>query len=144
MSVDAYIAGLFDGEGCVGVRPRKDGYVNLDLNIGMTNEAVVRWVHEQMGVGAVYPKPPDPRGNRRASFHWKVGSAAGIAVVLDRLRPYLRVKRAEATVMAVVLHLRRAKSNRTGGNAHRPAEHLAASIARRLKADDVEGAFEEA
>ena len=66
----AYIAGLFDGEGSVYFtrRPEKKkkhkgkGYrysnsMRISMEITMTDESVVRWVHEVLGCGTVVRKP---------------------------------------------------------------------------------------
>ena len=66
----AYIAGLFDGEGSVlfkrGVEKKKKhngkGYrtsmsQRISMEITMTDEMVIRWVHEVLGVGTVVRKP---------------------------------------------------------------------------------------
>ena len=66
----AYIAGLFDGEGCVqvkrytekkkkhkgpGYRTTKVWRVNME--IAMTDESVIYWVHDILKVGSVRVKP---------------------------------------------------------------------------------------
>ena len=66
----AYIAGLFDGEGSVhfkrGIEKKKKhkgkGYrtsnsLRLSMEITMTDESVLRWVHEVLGVGTLNKKP---------------------------------------------------------------------------------------
>ena len=66
----AYIAGLFDGEGSIYFARRREkkkkhkgeGYrysmsQRISMEITMTDESVVRWVHEVLGVGTVVDKP---------------------------------------------------------------------------------------
>ena len=66
----AYIAGLFDGEGSIyfAKRPEKKkkhkgkGYrisisPRISMEITMTDESVIRWVHEVLGCGTVVRKP---------------------------------------------------------------------------------------
>ena len=66
----AYIAGLFDGEGSIYFtrRPEKKkkhkgkGYrisnsLRVSMEITMTDQSVVRWVHEVLGCGTVVRKP---------------------------------------------------------------------------------------
>ena len=66
----AYIAGLFDGEGSIhfkrGIEKKKKhkgkGYrvsnsLRLSMEITMTDQSVVRWVHEILGCGTVVKKP---------------------------------------------------------------------------------------
>ena len=66
----AYIAGLFDGEGSIyfAKRPEKKkkhkgkGYrisnsQRISMEITMTDQSVIRWVHETLGCGTVVKKP---------------------------------------------------------------------------------------
>ena len=66
----AYIAGLFDGEGSVDFKKRKEkrGNVqNILMRIEMTDESVLRWVHETLGVGTVRKRNRSPS----VKAHWK-------------------------------------------------------------------------
>ena len=69
--VDAgYIAGLFDGEGSVDFAKRKEKRGNVQsilMRIEMTDENVLNWVHETLGVGTVRKRNRSP--SRKA--HWK-------------------------------------------------------------------------
>ena len=73
----AYIAGLFDGEGSIYFARRIEkkkkhkgkGYrtsisQRISMEITMTDESVVPWVHEVLGVGTVVRKPR--KGRRKA------------------------------------------------------------------------------
>ena len=67
----AYIAGLFDGEGSIhfkrGIEKKKKhggkpGYrlsnsMRINMEITMTDESVLRWLHEVLGVGTLNRKP---------------------------------------------------------------------------------------
>jgi len=60
----AYIAGLFDGEGSIDFTKRKEkkrsGIYDcrrVSMEISMTDQSVIRWVHEVLGVGTVVKKP---------------------------------------------------------------------------------------
>ena len=66
----AYIAGLFDGEGSVYFtrRPEKKkkhkgrGYrysnsMRISMEVTMTDESVIHWIHEVLGCGTVVRKP---------------------------------------------------------------------------------------
>ena len=66
----AYIAGLFDGEGSVDFKGRKEKRGNVQavlMRIEMTDETVLNWVHETLGVGTVRKRNRSP--SRKA--HWK-------------------------------------------------------------------------
>ena len=66
----AYIAGLFDGEGSIhikrGIENKKkhtgkgrriSNSMRISMEITMTDESVLRWLHEVLGVGTVVKKP---------------------------------------------------------------------------------------
>tara|TARA_R100001198_G_C5065715_1_gene114458 strand:+ start:107 stop:526 length:420 start_codon:yes stop_codon:yes gene_type:complete len=60
----AYMAGLFDGEGSIDFTKRKEkkrsGTYNcrrVSMEITMTDQSVIRWMHEVLGVGTVVKKP---------------------------------------------------------------------------------------
>ena len=72
----SYIAGIFDGEGSLYFARRREkkkkhkgkGYrysmsQRISMEITMTDESVVRWVHEVLGVGTLVKKPR--KGKRR-------------------------------------------------------------------------------
>ena len=67
----AYIAGLFDGEGSIhikrGIESKKkhngkpgrrvSNSMRISMEITMTDESVLRWLHEVLGVGTLNRKP---------------------------------------------------------------------------------------
>ena len=66
----AYIAGLFDGEGSIYYAKRREkkkkhngkGYrysmsQRISMEVTMTDQSVIRWLHEILGVGTVVKKP---------------------------------------------------------------------------------------
>ena len=95
--VDAgYIAGLFDGEGSVDFAKRKEKRGNVQsilMRIEMTDEDVLRWVHETLGVGTVRKRNRSP--SRKA--HWKDAWVYSIRFrdalhVCKILWPHIKVK----------------------------------------------------
>ena len=82
----SYIAGLFDGEGSIYYAKRIEkkkkhngkGYrtsmsQRISMEITMTDESVVRWVHEVLGVGTVNKKPRKGRRKDGTKYlmQWK-------------------------------------------------------------------------
>jgi len=60
----AYIAGLFDGEGSIHIKrapeKKRSGTYNcmrISMEITMTDQSVIRWVHEILGCGTFTKKP---------------------------------------------------------------------------------------
>lgn len=94
----AYLAGLIDGEGCIGFRleKRKDrtnSYLRIILTITMTNFEVLSEVHKQCG--GYLGKYIDKRPQNRQQWRWAVGDKTAIAV-LKQISPYLIVKKNQA------------------------------------------------
>ena len=59
----AYIAGLFDGEGTIAYKKYKEKKTNgtydcwrISMEIAMTDQSVLSWVHESLGVGTITSK----------------------------------------------------------------------------------------
>ena len=72
----AYIAGLFDGEGCISYKQydrkspnNKKAYPtwSIRMEIAMTDKSILVWVHEVLGVGTVNPK----RYKTKYTVGWK-------------------------------------------------------------------------
>ena len=104
----AYIAGLFDGEGCVQVKQYTEkkkkhkgpGYRTtkvwrVNMEIAMTDEDVIRWVHETLNVGSFRIKPR--KGLRKdgtkflTQYVWRC-SFRDAYQVAKLLWPYARTK----------------------------------------------------
>ena len=79
----AYIAGLFDGEGCVTCKQkptkRKDRggkiynqwYIRCE--IAMTNRAVIEWIHEVLGFGWCAEKRYNNKPKYKKQWRWCCG-----------------------------------------------------------------------
>lgn len=100
----AWLAGLFDGDGCVSVaRENRSGtyYHYLRTNISSSDrpamESVRNVVARAYSVGEVRVQAAE-KGGSRTSYGFEV-AADDTARFLSDLRPYLRVKAAEADVV---------------------------------------------
>ena len=81
----AYIAGLFDGEGCITykqyldskrkTRPRSYTGWRIAMEMSMTDEMVIRWVHKVLGVGSVSlnvkNKSPSSKPHWKDQWRWR-------------------------------------------------------------------------
>ena len=101
ISEAAYIAGLFDGEGCVTYKQRmkkrgedKKAYSTWDIRmeINMTNKDVIHWVHETLKVGTFGEKPPGKgQLGKKMQYRWRCGFRDAL-YVCKLLWPYAIVK----------------------------------------------------
>ena len=79
----AYLAGLFDGEGCITYkqkmrqrRPAEKYYPTWEIRmeINMTHQSVIRLIHEMTGVGTVAKKPPGKgQLGKKMQWRWRCG-----------------------------------------------------------------------
>ena len=79
----AYLAGLFDGEGCITYkqkmrqrRPVEKYYPTWEIRmeINMTHQSVIRLIHEMTGVGTVAKKPPGKgQLGKKMQWRWRCG-----------------------------------------------------------------------
>lgn len=94
----AWCAGFIDGEGCVNISQSKTGYYCIQLVVSCTVMEPLEKLESILGGSSVVMNKVQ-KGNRKASYQWKVtGRAAG--EVLESILPWLTVKRA-ATLVAL-------------------------------------------
>ena len=108
----AWLAGLFDGEGCVRIceRVRRRGgslgvnyYITATIN--MTHAPTIRRVMDLSGVGAVYNvKNTAPR---RRQFGWKATNNAAQQFLVS-IEPFSLTKRAEILCCLEAMNIRMA------------------------------------
>ena len=92
----AYIAGLFDGEGSVDFKRRKEkrGNVqNILMRIEMTDESVLKWVHETLGVGTIRKRNRSPSVKAHWKDRWVYSARFRDALYVSKLLwPYAQTK----------------------------------------------------
>jgi hypothetical protein len=87
----AYLAGLVDGEGTIGISPQQ----NVRVAIAMTEEFLPKWIHMSFG-GKIYLHK-QRRVNWKRLTEWVVnGEEANI--FLTAILPYLRIKKPQAEI----------------------------------------------
>lgn len=98
----AYLAGVIDGEGCMGIRRTKSSgkfkstrYAAI-LTVGNTSRLLIEQLMAAFGVGSVTYRYPTK--TKRACYLWTV-SSHGAREVLRLVHPYVIVKRAQAAVL---------------------------------------------
>jgi len=100
ISEAAYIAGLFDGEGCVTYkqqmkkRGNKKAYPtwNIRMEVNMTDKSVIQWIHKILEVGTFGEKPPGKgQLGKKMQYRWRCGFRDALYVA-KLLWPYAIVK----------------------------------------------------
>ena len=105
----AYIAGLFDGEGSIHIKRgienkkkhnnkpgrRLSNSMRISMEIAMTDEAVIRWVHETLQVGSVIKRNVKGlnKAGKKYKTQWRWRCTFREAYYVCRLIwPYVQVK----------------------------------------------------
>ena len=94
----AYLAGFFDGEGCISLRTMMDKKkaktpsYQVEVAIGQKNIATLQELHQMAGIGKVYES-----GGGRGCATWRLTHIQS-RDFLSVLLPYLRNKKQEAVL----------------------------------------------
>jgi hypothetical protein len=94
----AWFVGLFEGEGDITRNAKK----SWRLRIGMSDEDVIRRVHDLVGVGNVWIVPA--KDQRKTHYVWAVTSHNNVVHLLTLMLPRLG-KRRSARALEALLHL---------------------------------------
>ncbi len=102
-----YFAGLFDGEGHVAYKqypcadkryknkkgkPKKYLQWTIKLEINMTDQNIIYWIHDTFGIGSVAKKPPG-KGQMGKRMQWRWRCSHRDAFYMCKLIwPYTKVK----------------------------------------------------
>ena len=87
-----YLAGFFDGEGCIGVYPSKgsNGYVtyNLIVTVGQVDPLVIGHLHRKYGGSLQFQERSKKIKDRQDAWYWRV-SGRKAEKFLRAVFPYL-------------------------------------------------------
>jgi len=104
----AYMAGYFDGEGCIVIAEEKDkngGIISyrLQLNVGSRDVTSIKWIHEKFG-GRIHKNKI--KGKDHYMFYWVANSLEG-GEILSSFEKYLKLKKERAGYVKEFLSLGR-------------------------------------
>ncbi len=98
----AYLAGLFDGEGCVGLYKERQGKCDVMVTITNTDAAIMQWLVNKTGIGTVCSKAK-PRPGWNQGWIWQIRNRIDAKIFLDAIRPYLLIKADQADLLLTLL-----------------------------------------
>lgn len=109
----AWLAGLLEGEGCFRLR-RAAGRArgNLDVQLNMTDEDVVRRAHAVSRLGTCHG-PYQQSGNRKPYWVWKVSGNDDAEALMEALLPWMGARRAEQ-IKSITKEWREQPESKTG------------------------------
>lgn len=90
----AYLAGLFDGEGCIACNFHPSGGIVLSVRFCNTNEAAVIRMY-QLFEGCLNEVKWNPRNQKKRIWQWSLGGG-NCRFFLETLLPYLKIKKKQA------------------------------------------------
>lgn len=85
---DAWLSGLFEGEGCLGIYHHRQG----DMNIEMTDFDTISRVVEVSGFGTVRHIPPKQE-RWKPTYKWRVSKSSDVDKLCRRMLPYMGERR---------------------------------------------------
>lgn len=97
----SYLAGVVEGEGCIGVyaEARRAPRGCLDVvQAGERGHAWLQYLCKRYNVGKVY-RHERAHGNSRTSYRWQIRRQDELKEVLTAIQPYLLLKMTQAIVM---------------------------------------------
>jgi len=126
-----YIAGLFDGEGCIHVMTNASGNPQLKLTITQANQPFLYLIKTFTGFGAV-------QDNKNGVWCWRLTKREDIKAFLANLIPHLILKKAEAETALAICELNPVQGRHTPPEDREKQAQLASQlreIAARRKED---------
>jgi len=93
----SYIAGLFDGEGCIQVVKNKKGAYHFRASISNSHYGVLEWLKRTTGIGGIYKLKG--AGKNKQQYEWIVSGRNIVADFLEILCPILLVKREQSELV---------------------------------------------
>lgn len=98
----AYLAGLFDGEGCVSVQ-WGSGTPRIYAVVDMSHKSTVQWLHKSFGGSFSEQTPRNPK--HAIHWNWSIGGSKA-AEFFEMILPFARVKRHQIEIgLAFAKHL---------------------------------------
>ena len=96
ISVWAYFAGLFDGEGCIHYKDRGSEGIRLQISIGNTNKEVIGWLLNTFGGHFGFQERHKKNSHHKDFYVWRVNRIIDILVLLLWVEPFLIIKKKKA------------------------------------------------
>ena len=92
----AYLAGIIDGEGSVGVW--KNGVYRIAaVHVANTDKGLMVWLRRTVGkAGYLHPKLDDGFGRTKPCYDWSVQAQIDVLSLLKQVAPYMVIKRNKA------------------------------------------------
>lgn len=97
-----YVAGIIDGEGCIGFNLSQKKFLRVTVDVAMSHFELIEALHSQFGGSLM------DRGQiegRKRIYRWTISGAVETKAFLVQILPYLIVKRKAAELALAFLEL---------------------------------------
>lgn len=98
----AYLAGFFDGEGCIICSVNQYGNADLRVRLGNTHLETVKWIHSLFG-GSLYPRDVP---NRKPLLLWAINGSKAKPFLLT-IEPFCKIKKSVVSLALEFIKLER-------------------------------------
>jgi hypothetical protein len=146
-----YIAGFFDGEGCISITrsKRKSGNINYNqyISIANTDLETLKWVTKTTNLGRVRrlePPPPSERTEKwrqrpwmwSKCYTWQVSSLAECYRFITDIGPHLKIKKKLAELLLEFIEIQHKKSKPTAIRDHETGYFIRRVVAERMPREE--------
>jgi hypothetical protein len=109
----AYVAGIFDGEGCITVSRVTDNsrVYRAQIRVAMTDEDTILWLQSVFG-GCKSRTQRNVLPNTKPMHIWALHNSRMIVAFLEAILPYLRLKRRRAELTISLAKMTRLRYSR--------------------------------
>ena len=110
----AYIAGFFDGEGCISLRrvySRGTSSIAGTITIGGSDKNLIKWIHTLIGCGVMVIARHKQKPNWKDIHRIDISQQQG-ATFIKEIYPYLKLKKRQATLFIELSEIK--KQSRSG------------------------------
>lgn len=115
----AYLAGIFDGEGSIGIYPSKPGdnyvYHRVYFVITNTDFTLAQWIKDRIPIGNFKIREIRKDNDRkRPCWEWQLCGWPRVKIILDLIQPYVVIKAKQVNLVLSLLDDERKEKGHRG------------------------------
>lgn len=91
-----YIAGFFDGEGCIVARPKNGKSIHIHISIGQKDSSILRIIQTYFGYGLLNKMATSKTNPNRDIWRYRIVKTELVLDFLKKINPYLIDKKKQS------------------------------------------------
>ncbi len=101
----AYLAGLIDGEGSIEIRKIKNEHSNGGvyyrprIRVAVVDKYIIQWLKDSFGGYIYVQRNSEKHNNWKDAYCWVVANQKLVGGILEKIYPYLRIKKESAIIL---------------------------------------------